>query len=36
MAGPLDRVRIIDLTTIASGPLATSILADQGVDVIKI
>lgn len=36
MAGPLQGLRIIDATTMISGPLATMILADQGAEVIKI
>ena len=36
MPGPLSGYRIVDVTQMISGPMATMILADQGADVIKV
>jgi crotonobetainyl-CoA:carnitine CoA-transferase CaiB-like acyl-CoA transferase len=36
LAGPLEGYRVVDLSTMISGPIATMMLGDQGADVIKV
>ena len=36
MGKPMDGVRVVDLSQLTSGPLATMVLAEQGADVVKV
>ncbi len=36
MPGPLDGIKVVDVSAVVSGPLAAMMLADQGADVVRV
>ena len=36
MSGPLDGIKVIDMSAVISGPMACQVLCDQGAEVIKV
>ncbi len=36
MAGPLEGIKVVDVSAVVSGPLAAMMLADQGAEVVKV
>ena len=36
MSGPLDGIKVIDMSAVISGPMACQVLCDQGAEVVKV
>ena len=36
MSGPLEGIKVIDISAVISGPMACQVLCDQGAEVIKV